>query len=71
MSLTLKVVEILDRLHIEKYFIEKDQEVYFRPLIIKINTNAIRQTFNKVCNVNGNAYIKNEFERKVLEELDF
>ncbi len=71
MSLTLRIVEILDRLHVEKYFIEKDQEVYFRPLQVKVNTNAIRNTFNKFCNVNGNAYIQNDFEKKVLEELDF
>jgi hypothetical protein len=71
MSLTLRVVEILDRLHVEKYFVEKDQEVFFRPLTIKINTNAIRTAFNKVCSIDGNAYKTNHFEDKVLEELDF
>lgn len=71
MSLTLRIVEILDRLHVEKYFIEKDHEVYFRPLVVKVNTNAIRNTFNKICNVDGNTYITNDFEKKVLEELDF
>lgn len=71
MSLTLRVVEILDRLHVEKYFIEKDQEVFFRPLTIKINTDAIRKVFNKVCSIDGNAYKTNGFEEKILEELDF
>ena len=71
MSITLKIVDLMDKLKIQNYFVERDNRTYFTPVRIKFNSSSIESFIDKVINVDGRAYQMNELEEKVLKELDF
>lgn len=71
MSITLKIVDLLDKLKVQKFFIEKNNKTYFAPIRIKLNQSQIENIADKVFKVKGNAYKMNDFEKEILEELKF
>ena len=71
MSLTMKVVEVIDKLKLDHYFIEKENAMYFSPIKIKLNTDVLEDTIDKLVSSDGKAYRPNQFERDVLKDLDF
>jgi hypothetical protein len=71
MSITLKIVEIIDKLRVQNYFVEKNNKTYFTPINIQLSTEHIETIIDKVFKTNGNAYKMNEFEKEILKELDF
>ncbi len=71
MSITLRIVDFLDKLKVQKFFIEKDNRTYFTPIQISFNQNQLEHLSEKFLKVKGNAYKMNDFEKKILKELDF
>lgn len=71
MSITIKVVELIDKLKLNHYFVEKNNATYFRPITIKFNSDVIENVIDKVISVDGKAYKPNKMEQDVLKELDF
>lgn len=71
MSITLKLVNLLDKINVQNYFIEKDNKVYFSPMRININALKIEHVLDKTLKVQGNSYKMNQFEKDILEELNF
>jgi hypothetical protein len=71
MSITLKIVDLLDKFKVQHYFIEKDNKAYFTPMMIKFNPSQLEFLIEKFVSVDGNAYKMNDLEEKVLRELDF
>ena len=68
MSVTLKVVELIDRLHLNNYFIEKDNRVYLKAL--EFNPAKLESILDKVIKVKGKDYNPNEFELNCIRELE-
>lgn len=68
MSVTLKVVELIDRLHLNNYFIEKDNRVHLKAL--EFNTVKLESLLDKVIKVRGVDYNPNEFELNCIRELE-
>ena len=71
MSITIKVVEVIDKLRLNHYFVEKNNRTYFSPIKIRFNTVLIENLIERVINVDGKAYKPNQLERDILKELDF
>lgn len=71
MSITLKLVDLVDRLKIQQFFIEKEDKTYFLPLKFQINGEKIESTLDRMIKVKGRSYQMNDFEKQCLEELDF
>ncbi len=71
MSITLKLVDLVDKLKIQQFFIEKEHKTYFQPFKFRINDVKIENSLDRFFKVKGNAYKMNEFEKNCLEELDF
>mgnify|MGYP005708108021 FL=1 len=71
MSITLKLVDAIDKLKVQSFFVEKGDKTYFSPIHIGFDANSFENKSDKLFNVNGKPYKKNEFEEQVLKELDF
>jgi hypothetical protein len=67
MSITLKVVSLIDKLHLQSFFMEKDNKVM---LNLSFNPSAIEDVIDDVLKVDGHAYRPNQFEIDVLSELE-
>ncbi len=68
MSVTFKVVELIDRLHIQKFFMEKDNKVL---LNIKFDPAKIESFIDSKLKVHGKGYKPNDFEESCIRDLDF
>lgn len=71
MSITLRIVELLDRLKVQNYFLERNNKTYFTPIKIHFNHNQIEVIADKIFKVNGKPYQMNDLEKNVLKDLDF
>lgn len=71
MSITLKIVDLLDRFKVQSFFIERNQKTYFTPIRISFNQSQLEKVTDKFFKVKGNAYKMNDLEKEILEELDF
>jgi hypothetical protein len=70
MSITLKLVHLIDKLNIQSYFIEKNDRTYFMPIQFKFNTNKLEALTDKLIKVKGRAYKVNDLEKSILNDLD-
>lgn len=68
MTLTAKIVNFLDKVKIEKLFIEDDKKVSLK--LISFNPQFIEKSLNKVLKTNGHFYHMSDFEKEVLRELE-
>ena len=71
MSITIKIVEVIDKLKLNHYFVQRNNNTYFRPITIKLNTDLIEKAVDKAVNTNGKSYKPSQLEKDVLKELDF
>jgi hypothetical protein len=71
MSITLKVVDLLDKLNVQSYFLEKESKLQFTPIRISFDSIKIEKVLEKLIKVNGKTYKMNQFEKDILTELDF
>jgi hypothetical protein len=69
MHLTMKVVNLVDRLHLNELFDEGSNEVMLN--LIKFNPKKLEAIIDKLIQTDGKTYDPNELEKRVLKELDF
>jgi hypothetical protein len=67
MSITLKLVELVDKLHLQSFFMEKENKVM---LNIKFDPSRFEDLINRVLPTKGHSYKPNQFELDVLDELE-
>jgi hypothetical protein len=67
MGLTLKLVNLVDKLHLQKFFLEKDNQVL---LNLSFDPKKFEAIIDKLIPVDGKFYQPNEFEKEVIKELD-
>lgn len=71
MSITLRVVNFIDRLHLQNYFMEKENTLLFAPIRISLNEKILERKIDQLFKLKGKPYAINEFEKNCLKELDF
>lgn len=71
MSITMRIVNLIDRLKLNQYFIEREDKAYFSPIHIKINTRSIENFIDHLVKVDGRPYRPNEMEKEVIKELEY
>lgn len=71
MSITMKIVRLIDKLKLNQYFVQKDNRIYFSPIHIKFNADVIENGLDSLLKVDGKPYVADDFEKEVLKELDF
>lgn len=67
MSITLKVVSLIDKLRLQNFFMEKDNQVM---LNLSFNPSAMEDLIDDVFKVDGASYRPNQFEIDVINELE-
>ena len=68
MSITLKIVELVDKLNLTHYFIEDNNRVHLS--FTEFDPQKIEIILNKVVRIKGKAYNPNEFELNCIRELE-
>lgn len=71
MGITLRVVSLIDKLHLQNYFVEREDRVFFAPIRISLNERILEQKLDHLFKLKGKAYKMNQFEKNCLKELDF
>lgn len=67
MSITLKLVELVDKLHLQNFFMEKENKVM---LNVSFDPSRIEELIDGLLPTKGNSYKPSQFEIDVLKELD-
>jgi hypothetical protein len=67
MSITLKLVELVDKLHLQNFFMEKENKVM---LNFSFNPNRIEDVIDSLLKSKGKTYMPSKLEEDVLSELD-
>lgn len=71
MSITLKIINIVDKLKLQNYFLEQQNRVMFMPIRLEVNEQFITEKFDQLLNTEGQPYEISDFERSCLNDLDF
>lgn len=67
MSITFKVVQLIDRLHLQSFFMEKDNKVL---LNLALDPSKIESYLDHKLRLKGKSYQPNEFELKCIQDLE-
>ena len=67
MSITLKLVELVDRLHLQSFFMEKENKVM---LNLSFNPSRIEDVIDGLLKTKGKSYMPSRLEEDVLSELE-
>lgn len=67
MSTTLKLVELVDKLRLQKFFMEKDNKVM---LNLSFDPKKIESILDQVFPTKGKAYEPNDFEKDCIRDLE-
>ncbi len=67
MSVVFKVVEIVDRLHLQKFFMEKDNKVL---LNLSLDPSKVEEFIDQKLRLKGKNYRPNQFELDCIRELE-
>lgn len=68
MSITLKVIELVDKLNLTHYFIEDNNKVHLS--FTEFDPQKVEAVINKVIPSKGKQYNPNEFELNCIRELE-
>lgn len=68
MTLTTKIIHLIDKLKIEKLFIEEDKKVSVK--FLSFNPKRLEKAIDQLLATNGRFYHMNEFEKEILKELE-
>lgn len=68
MSVTFKVVQLIDRLRIQNFFMEKDSKVL---LNFQFDPSKIEHFIDSKLKGHGKKYKPSDFEESCLRDLDF
>ncbi len=69
MTITMRVVNLVDKLRLQSFFIEKDNKVHLK--FVEFSPTRIEEALDKIFRTKGKAYTPNQLEKEVLRELDF
>ena len=69
MTLTMRVVNLVDKLRLQKFFVEKDNKAHLK--FVEFSPARVEDPLDKVIRTKGQAYRPNQFEKDCLKELDF
>ena len=69
MTLTMRVVNLVDKLRLQKFFVEKDNKAHLK--FVEFSPARIEEALDKIIRTKGKAYRPNQFEKDCLKELDF
>jgi NAD-specific glutamate dehydrogenase len=67
MSITLKLVALVDKLQLQNFFMEKENKVM---LNLSFDPSRIEDLIDSVLSTKGHSYKPSKFELDVLNELD-
>lgn len=67
MSFTLKMISLIDKLHLQHFFMEKDNKVM---LNLTFNPEHIEEMIDEYLKVNGKNYRPNQFEIDIIKDLE-
>lgn len=67
MSITLKVISLIDKLQLQQFFTEKDNKVM---LNLSFDPKHLEDLIDKILKVDGHEYCPNQFEKDCLKELE-
>ena len=67
MSITLKLVALVDKLHLQSFFMEKENKVM---LNLTFDPSRLEDIINGLLPTKGHSYKPSKFELDVLSELD-
>lgn len=68
MSVTLKIVELVDRFKLTHYFIESNNKVHLR--LLEFDPQKVEVLLDKVIKSKGKAYQASDFELNCIRELE-
>lgn len=68
MSITLKVIELVDKLKLTHYFIEENNRVHLS--FTEFDPQKVEKVLNKLVPIKGEQYNPNEFELNCIRELE-
>ena len=69
MTITMRIVSLVDKLKLQKFFVEKDNKAHFK--FAEFSPARLEETIDKLLRTKGNPYQPNQFEKDCLKELDF
>jgi len=67
MSITLKLVELVDKLRLQNFFMEKDNKVM---LNLSFDPNKIEDILDNVLPNRGQRYQPSDFEKDCIQDLE-
>jgi hypothetical protein len=69
MSLTQKLIEWIDKLHVQNFFIQEDDKVYIK--IGAIDLKKLEDWLDKTLDIEGQFYETSELEEEIMSELNY
>lgn len=69
MTITMRVVNLVDKLRLQNFFIEKDNKVHLK--FVEFSPARVEEALDNIFRTKGKKYKPNDFEKEVLRELDF
>ncbi|MAX66273.1 MAG: hypothetical protein QF441_04790 [Bacteriovoracaceae bacterium] len=71
MSITLKVIDLIDKMKIQNFFVEKGNRTYFTPIQIKFDQQKFEEISDRLFRVKGKPYKISELEKSLIKDLDY
>tara|TARA_Y100000385_G_C12963841_1_gene580940 strand:+ start:196 stop:402 length:207 start_codon:yes stop_codon:yes gene_type:complete len=68
MSITLKIVNLIDKLRLQRFFMEEDNKVMLNFIL---SPDHIEDLIDDTLKVDGKTYSPNQFEMEILKDLEW
>lgn len=69
MTITMRIVNLADKLRLQSFFVEKDNKAHLK--FAEFRPAKLEEALDRLLKTKGNPYSPNEFEKDCLRELDF
>lgn len=69
MTLTMRIVNLVDKLRLQNLFVEENNRTHLK--LMEFSPAKLEEALDKVLRTKGKSYRPSNFERDVLEDLDF
>lgn len=69
MTVTMRVVNLVDKLKLQKFFVEKDNKAHLK--FAEFSPAKLEELLDKAFKTKGRPYTPNQLEQDILKELDF
>ena len=71
MSLTLKLIYLIDKFKLGHYFAEEKKTGHIGIKVFEFDPAKLEKRIDQIIKTKGHAYAPNELEQKIMEELNF